>query len=421
MKTQHSEKVKIGAPSLSRNSQGELCLYGSSLAECTKDQQRPVYVYHLESMLERARFFLASAKQSLGSNFQVHYAMKANNHPVLLKALLKEGIGLDVVSGGELTLARSLGAKPGEILFSGVGKSRAELALAVREGIFQINVESLSELARLAQISRELQKSIGVGLRVNPNVSVDTHPHIATGFRENKFGLEMTDLEEAQRILSQEPLLRFQGLSLHIGSQIFDFSSIEESLGKLRSVQGSLQKASHKTSVGSGIAALDGATLDVGGGVGVDYHKDGSEDGELLSKYFSMLKESLSGQSARILFEPGRFLVARSGVLLTQVEYVKRTTHKTFVIVNTGMHHLLRPVLYEAYHRILPVRSRAGVPEVEVDIVGPICESADFLARGRRLAGVAEGDWLAIADAGAYGATMASDYNLFARPVELVI
>lgn len=411
------------SPNFSRNSKGELQFYGSPLLASVSDGVEPAYVYHLGEIQKRAQFFKQCAEKYLGSNIQIHYAMKANSHPQVLKTLMQAQIGLDVVSGGELEFGHQQGAKPEQIIFSGVGKTKKEITAAIQSKIFQINVESVPELQRVAEISRALSLPARIALRVNPNVDVKTHPHIATGLRENKFGIEIGDLPAAVEIIRKNSQLQWQGLSLHIGSQIFDFSSIKLAVEKLLQVQEQLVAQGFQFS-----------TFDVGGGVGVDYTQNGEKDFELLEKYFQTLQPLLKGLSSsssssaqassqssphtssqKILFEPGRFLVARTGVLLTEVQYVKKTPYKTFVICNTGMHHLMRPVLYEAFHQIQPVVLRPGADAV-VDFVGPVCESADFIARSRSCSPVAAGDWLAIADAGAYGQTMSSQYNMFSPP-----
>lgn len=399
--------------SLHRSEDGDLGFFDQKLSDLVKPEDSPVYVYHRQVLKARARLFLQAARESLGENFQVHYAMKANSHPEVLKILAAEGVGMDVVSGGELAFALSLGVPAAQIIFSGVGKTIAEIRQALKAGIYQINVESLPELDRIAEISRSEGRAIRIGLRVNPNVDVKTHPHIATGLRENKFGIEMSDLPKALELFKANSQMQLQGLSLHIGSQLFDFSGVREAVQKLLLLQNEIQQ--------KGFALT---TFDVGGGVGVDYTQNGEGDVALLQKYFSVLRELLVPQgkaiAQKILFEPGRFLVARAGVLLTEVQYVKTTPYKTFIVCNTGMHQLLRPVLYEAFHRIEPLRLRAGARRAQ-DVVGPVCESADFLARGRELPPIEQGDWLAIAEAGAYGKVMSSQYNMFPAVREILI
>ena len=394
---------------LHRDAQGELYFYDKKISDVVQDYSRPRYVYHLPALRYRATEFKKYAERYLGANFQIHYAMKANCHHELLSAFSTAGIGMDVVSGGELMLCQNLQIDPQKIIYSGVGKTKKEILASIEAEIFQINVESVPELLRISEISKSLNKSIGIGLRVNPNVDVQTHPHIATGFRDNKFGIDMAELPQALEVIKSNALIRFQGLSLHIGSQIFDFSPVKMAIEKLLKLHKDLLLQGYKLT-----------TFDIGGGVGVDYRKDGSEDFNILEDYFKTVSSALEGLEAKILCEPGRFLASRSGILLTEVQYVKQTPWKKFIICDTGMNHIIRPVLYEAYHRILPVRQRDGSLQ-SVDIVGPVCESADFLAKNRDMPPVAEGDLLVIAEAGAYGQVMSSSYNLFPQPMVQII
>jgi diaminopimelate decarboxylase len=367
------------------------------------------YVYNTHSIQQRIQK-LKSAFSSASP--QMHYAMKANSHPQVLKLMVQNQMGADVVSAGEARLALEAGFSAAKIIFSGVGKSKEELTFAIQNSFFQINVESLEELNRVGQLAQSLQKKTAVGIRINPNIRVDTHPYITTGFRENKFGISEYQLSEAQQIIRRfSPWLELQGLSSHIGSQIRDITPLVESLESL--IQSS------RALIDQGFPIK---TLDMGGGVGIDYFSD-DETKELqfaedLGKKVSSL---MKASPTQLLMEPGRWLVARAGVLCAQIEYVKFNGYKNFVILNTGMHHLLRPALYKAHHRILPLHLRKTEPAKIYDVVGPICESSDVLGQDRSFSSPQEGDWFAIMDAGAYGMVMSSHYNHHPLPTEVLI
>ena len=393
---------------LAYNSSQQLALHGATLTSVVSEGwQEPCYVYSMPAIQDRISLY----KDFFSKNFKssLHYAMKANAHPEILKLMKTNGLGADVVSGGELKKALEAGILPENIIFSGVGKSVKELQLAVEKQIYQINVESVNELERLSQVTRDLKKSIAVGLRVNPAVDAKTHPYISTGFRNNKFGIDQAQISDClQTVLSSEGRLQLKALTCHIGSMLTEFSATREAIRKIRKMYGDI--------------ALQGFPLeriDVGGGVGINYKETAETDLKIFSDYTKVLQEELAGFQGEVMAEPGRFLVARAGVLLTQVQYVKKTPYKTFVICNSGMNHLIRPALYQAHHRVLPLILKSG--EMHVDVVGPICESSDFFAQDRTITTVNEGEWLAICDAGAYGASMLSLYNAFEPPKEIIL
>ncbi len=386
---------------LQYNLDNELCLYGQSLKNRGSS---PAYVYSKAGLNERVLAFLSQLK-ALTQTVGVHYAMKANSHPELLKILKAQALGVDVVSGGELKIALENGFSPEKIIFSGVGKTKAEIEFALKTKIKQLNVESLPELERIGSLGIQA----AVVFRLNPNVDAKTHPYISTGFKENKFGIDESQIPEFLACLKKYPTLELKGISSHIGSQIADLAVISEAIKKMRKLFDSIQEAGFKLSV-----------FDVGGGVGIDYAKDASSDLERIANYGKILSEDLKGLNAEIQMEPGRILVARSAVLLTQVQYIKKTPHKNFVICDSGMNHLMRPALYQAEHRILQAQKKNG-SELLADVVGPVCESSDVMGKNRSFVGLSEGDWLAIADTGAYGASMMSDYNAFPRAEEIFI
>ncbi len=379
---------------------------GLSLAQIAKKNGTPTYVYDVDAMVKKLR----ELKDAFEGKAEIHYAAKANANIAILKAFKKEKIGVDTVSWGEAQAAVEAGFSHKDIIFSGVAKSVEEIEKAVRYQIKQINVESPQELIRIGEVAKKLKKKAAVAFRMNPNVNPNTHPYITTGFRENKFGMDSSFLPELRGILRKyKKYIELKGLTIHIGSQLMDFSSIKEAIQKTIPIYLDFKNSGYPLE-----------TFDIGGGVGIPY--DGGEEVDLKS-YGKEILSLLEPLKCRILTEPGRLLVGPYGVLLTEIQYIKTTPFKKFAIVNTGMNHLLRPSLYSAVHRILPVSNltkRKGQSEL-YDIVGPICESSDFLGKDRYLPPLKQGDVLAILDAGAYGYSMASFYNHHRLPKEVVI
>lgn len=378
-----------------------------SLEALTKNYEKPVYIYDLEILKERFQLLQKALPQ-----VKIYYAMKANFHPQIMACLRELGSGADVVSGGEIRHATEAGYSGGQMIYSGVGKTQKELRLALEMNIRQLNVESIPELRRIAGIAQERGQKAPIVLRLNPDVSIETHPYIATGLHNNKFGMALSDLPELKEILkSHEESLELRGLSLHLGSQMHQLSGFREALKLLRPVYEDLQRE---------FPTVD--RFDIGGGLGIFYESQDLEAEEtLLQNYAAIVFEELQGLKAELQTEPGRWLVAHAGVLLTQVQYLKKTSLKNFVIVDAGMHQLLRPTLYGAHHQVWPLLEKGAVVTKKYDVVGPICESGDFLATDRELAEINEGDFLLIADVGAYGFVMRSDYNLQEVPEEVVI
>jgi diaminopimelate decarboxylase len=374
-----------------------------------KAQGRAFYVHDVDGVVARGKMM----RERLPSNYSLYFAMKANHHRVVLSGIQRAGCGVDVVSGGEIEAALGAGFTPQDIVFSGVGKTKEEIGRALQLGIQQMNVESEPEAARIAQLAKEFGvRRVPVVLRVNPDVNPKTHPYISTGLRENKFGVDAHTARELVRLYADSPYLNIRGLSFHIGSQIRDIEPFREATEKVLQLWRDLAQ----------VAGQDFQVLDVGGGLGIDYQVfDIEKDHTDFRHYAETLTDILKSHVPRVFLEPGRFLVARFGFLVAKVEYVKRTDHKNFLILNTGMHHLLRPMLYQAQHRIERATDSQGREDV-FDVVGPICESTDVLARNVRLsAEVKEDDWVIIHDVGAYGAVMANNYNLQTPPVQLSI
>ena len=365
------------------------------IQEFVQKEKTPFYLYDLEGLRNWCRFFISQTK------LEVFFAVKCNFNKEVLKVFQQESCGVDVVSLGEAKLALSIGFPPEKILFSGVGKTVEELEFAVEKKFFQINVESFEELQRLLKICQRKKELARIGIRINPNIDFDSHPHIKTGLRGHKFGLEESELPALLSLIKAHPnFLYLQGLSMHIGSQIFDASALLQALSYIKELFHRVKQQGFSLE-----------TLDIGGGLGIDYKKSGFEDEKKrLSQFSQGLKKTLDGFEGRLLTEPGRFLSARFGILCAQVEYIKKSADKKFIILNSGMNHFMRTALYGAEHRILNILKREG-SEI-YDVVGPICETGDTFYKNCLLNTVKQGDWLAIADVGAYGAVMSNNYNL---------
>ncbi|WP_434644711.1 diaminopimelate decarboxylase [Achromobacter piechaudii] len=338
----------------------------------------------------------------------VCYGMKANSNLAVLKEFVRLGAGFDIVSGGELKRALAVGADPAKIVFSGVGKQVWEMRDALAAGVKCFNVESEGELRRLSDVAQEMGMRAPVSLRVNPDVDAQTHPYISTGLKENKFGIAIESALDVYLTAQALPGLEIVGVDCHIGSQLTDISPYFDALEKLLDLIGQLDQAGIRI-----------AHLDLGGGLGIRYTDETPPSPKaLLDQVFERLNARGQGH-LHLILEPGRSLVGNAGVLLTTVQYLKHADARNFAIVDAAMNDLLRPALYDAYHGVQPLRPRAG-DLVEYDIVGPVCESADWLAKGRALA-IQQGDVLAVESAGAYSMAMASNYNTRARAAEVMV
>jgi diaminopimelate decarboxylase len=373
----------------------------------------PTYVYSKAALLEN---FAAYSDACKGRDALVCYAMKANSNLAILDLLAREGAGFDIVSGGELLRVIAAGGDPGKVIFSGVGKTEDEMRLALDKGILCFNVESIPELHRLNDVAAGMGKRAPVSLRVNPNVDAKTHPYIATGLKANKFGVAFDDALDTYRAASSLPHLDVVGIDCHIGSQLLDDAPLLEALDKLIELIDTLD--------GEGIHIHH---LDIGGGLGVDYGVAGDTPpvpvGDYLGRLFARIDAWRAarhdGRAVKVIFEPGRSIVASTGVLLTKVEFLKPGAEKNFCIIDAAMNDMMRPTLYGAWMDMKAVQPRSDVPAL-YDIVGPICESGDWLARERALS-VQPGDLLAMMSAGAYGMTMASNYNTRGRAAEIMV
>ncbi len=381
---------------------GHLFVEEVSLEELARQYGTPLYVYSQAALGEAyARYEQAL----LGLPHLTCYAVKANSSLALLQYFAKLGAGFDIVSGGELARVLAAGGRADMVVFSGVGKTAEEMRMALEVGIRCFNVESESELQRLDRVAGEMGKKAPVSFRVNPDVDPKTHPYISTGLKENKFGVPISQAPALYRRASEMAHIEIKGVDCHIGSQLIDLSPIADALDRVLGLVDTLSR--------------DGIRLkhvDIGGGVGIRYQDETPPD---MSAYRGILHGRFKGRSEEIIVEPGRSLVGEAGVLLTRVEYIKAGEGKNFVIVDAAMNDLMRPALYDAFHEIVPVSETKAEP-LACDVVGPVCETGDFIGLGRQLA-VEEGSLLAVLSAGAYGMSMSSNYNSRPRVAEVLV
>jgi diaminopimelate decarboxylase len=382
---------------------GHLQAEGVPLSEIAERFGTPLYVYHGPTVTRRVAEVRASF-ESLG--VQLFYSVKANPNLHLLRHLAGLGLGFDIVSGGELARLQTIGADPDRIVFAGVGKTDQELRAALEAGVGLLTAESVQEVARIDRLAREAgRSSVDIGLRLNPDVDAGTHRHITTGRRQDKFGLLLEEYREVLTDPLWEGPLRLTGLHIHLGSQITTTDPYQRGLVFLRERLDEARKAGHTPGL-----------LDLGGGFGIAYGEDAVP---LAGEYAEALAPMLADLGIDAVIELGRYLVGPAGVLLTRIEYTKPRDGGCLLVVDAGMTDLLRPTLYEAWHRILPVAEPTGDERVVCDVAGPLCESSDFLGRERSLPPLGPGDLLAVLDAGAYGMSMAGGYNSRRRPAEV--
>ena len=392
--------------------ENDLCMLSNgaplALKNICLESEHPVYLYNTDTIIKRVEAY-KSAFSNL--NTHIHFAVKSNPNLDVLRLVKSLGCGADVVSIGEFNHSLEAGFNAKEIIFSGVGKTKLEIKEALSKKVKQINCESLSEIKRVAKIAKSLNLEARIGVRINPDISVKTHPYIATGFRENKFGIPLGQVPELIKILDQSnEVLKLVGLSCHIGSQIMESEPLVKATKSLLKLSEEIKAKGYRVE-----------SLDIGGGLGVDYQSDNEDkDIEAIMNFGHLVTEALRPFDGEVCLEPGRSIVARSGVLLARVEYVKSNGFKNFIVLNTGMHHLMRPSLYQAYHKIIPIKLSDSKIE-NFDVVGPICESADVLGYDRGLPRPEEDDWMAILDAGAYGISMVSGYNKHPNPTEVLV
>ncbi|MBF0109718.1 MAG: diaminopimelate decarboxylase [Magnetococcales bacterium] len=365
----------------------------------------PFYCYSEKTLLHHLTVFQQAFAKT---PHLICYSVKANSNLAVLDLLARHGAGFDIVSGGELERVRRIGCPGDRIVFSGVGKTAAEIRQALARNILMFNVESRSELYRLDTLAGEMGLKAPIALRINPDVDPQTHPHISTGLKRNKFGIPHDNALDLYRHAANLPHIDVIGLDCHIGSQLTTLAPFVDALKRVLTLVGALKR--------EGIPLR---FLDLGGGLGIPY--DQSRPPPLPDHYASALLKELEGFDLTLILEPGRVIAGNAGVLVTRVEYIKENEDKRFIITDAGMNDLLRPALYNAYHGIQPVIRRFGDDEAVVDVVGPICESGDFFARDRLLPPFAEGDLLAIRSAGAYGFVMSGNYNTRPRAAEVMV
>jgi diaminopimelate decarboxylase len=383
---------------------GELRAEDVPLEKIAAEVGTPCYVYSSATLRRHYRVF---DEAFAAVPHLVCYSVKANSNLAVLRVFAREGCGFDIVSGGELYRARRAGADPRRIVFSGIGKTREEMAYALREGILAFNVESAGELDLLDRVAAEVGRTAPVSLRVNPDVDPKTHPYISTGMKKSKFGIDIRLAAEQYDRARSLPHLEVVGVDCHIGSQLTDVSPFRDALGRVRGLILELRSR-----------GFDIRYLDFGGGLGITYE---DEEPPTPKDYAdTLLRDGIEKLGIQLLLEPGRVLVGNAGILLTRVLYLKDTDTKKFVIVDGAMNDLIRPSLYGAYQRIDPVR-QTNRPSAVVDVVGPVCESGDFLAKDRELQAVLPGELLAVRSAGAYGFVMASNYNTRPRAAEVLV
>lgn len=384
---------------------GQLVCEDVSLTAVAEAHGTPAYVYSKKAVVQRYHGYEHALA---GVPHRICYSVKANSNLAVLAVLAAEGAGFDIVSGGELYRVLAAGGKASSVVFSGVGKTEAEIEYALRAGIHSFNCESESEIQSISRVAVALGGTASIALRVNPDVDAITHPYISTGLREHKFGVAISAAEEIYTRAAQLPGIAVEGVSCHIGSQLLDAGPLLEAADKAVALIERLRSR-----------GLTIRYLDLGGGVGVSYRSN--ERPAPASEFIEQLRPKVQPLNLILMLEPGRSIVAEAGVLLTRVLLVKQNGSKTFVIVDAAMNDLIRPALYQAHHEIIPLQDSHEQDEITADVVGPVCETGDFFARNRPMARVKAGDLLAIRTAGAYGFVLASNYNSRPRPCELLV
>ncbi|MEE1675971.1 diaminopimelate decarboxylase [Agarivorans aestuarii] len=374
-----------------------------SVADLASTYGTPLYVYSRATI---ERHWQAFDKAAGDRPHLICYAVKANSNLAVLNIMARMGSGFDIVSGGELARVIEAGGDPSKVVFSGVAKTEAEITDALNHGIHCFNVESEPELDRISKVAQSLGKVAPISLRINPDIDAGTHPYISTGLKENKFGIAIERAQEAYAYAASLPGLKLVGVDCHIGSQLTEIAPFVEAIDKLLALIDQLAE--------QGIVIEH---LDVGGGLGVNYDDEVPPEP---ADYASALAERLGDRKLKLLFEPGRAIMANSGILVSKVEFLKMSESKNFAIVDAAMNDLLRPALYSAWQRIVPVINKPTLATASYDVVGPVCETGDFLGKDRELA-IEPNDYIAVRSAGAYGFTMSSNYNSRCRAAEIMV
>jgi diaminopimelate decarboxylase len=382
---------------------GQLHCEGIPIQRIAEKVGTPFYLYSYQTL---ARHFTVFDGAFKGIPHLVCYSAKANSNLALIRLFVNWGGGVDVVSGGELYRALKGGADPKKIVYSGVGKREDEIEYALETGILMFNVESFQELQVMNEVAGRIGKKAPIAIRVNPDIDPKTHPYISTGLKQNKFGIDILRAPMAYHLASQLPNLRIVGMDCHIGSQLVEVEPVVEALKKLKQLVKNLSQE-----------GIEIQYLDLGGGLGITYE---DEEPPHPVEYASNILDELRGFGCTLILEPGRVIVGNAGILVSKVLYIKENEEKRFVIVDAGMNDLVRPSYYGSFHQILPVKEEAR-DEIVADVVGPVCESSDFLAKGRKLPNLIAGELIAVMGAGAYGFSMSSNYNSRPRVAEVLV
>ena len=373
-----------------------LCVENISTLALTKKYKTPFYCYSLSQLKNNFYFFNNAFK---ATKPLICFSVKSNSNIALLKELKKMGSGADVVSAGELLKVKKAGINSKKIVFSGVGKTAEEIELAIKKNVLLINIESISEANLINQISKKMRKKTSIGIRLNPDITGKTNKKISTGDKNDKFGLNNRDCVNFCKKISDFKNLNLIGISVHIGSQITSVKPFQKVLGVL-------DKIINKTKINFKF-------IDLGGGMGISYSN--KEKKLNLNQYAKLVSKFLKNKNAQIIFEPGRFIIANTSILVTKIIYIKKSNNKTFVILDAGMNNLMRPALYNAHHKIIPLKKNNKKVIGNIEFVGPICESSDTFLNQKNFSGIKEGDYVAITDVGAYGTSLSSNYNT--RPI----
>ena len=373
-----------------------LCVENISTLALTKKYKTPFYCYSLSQLKNNFYFFNNAFK---ATKPLICFSVKSNSNISLLRELKKMGSGADVVSAGELLKVKKAGINSKKIVFSGVGKTAEEIELAIKKNVLLINIESISEANLINQISKKMRKKTSIGIRLNPDITGKTNKKISTGDKNDKFGLNNRDCVNFCKKISDFKNLNLIGISVHIGSQITSVKPFQKVLGVL-------DKIINKTKINFKF-------IDLGGGMGISYSN--KEKKLNLNQYAKLVSKFLKNKNAQIIFEPGRFIIANTSILVTKIIYIKKSNNKTFVILDAGMNNLMRPALYNAHHKIIPLKKNNKKVIGNIEFVGPICESSDTFLNQKNFSGIKEGDYVAITDVGAYGTSLSSNYNT--RPI----
>ena len=381
---------------------GKFFIENVSVENIVKKFSTPAYIYSKKIILDN---YIDFENQFNDIDHLICFAVKSNPNIAILNLLAKNGAGFDIVSGGELRRVLAAKGDPQKVVFSGVGKSKEDIELAIKHNILTFNVESEAELFRIQGIAKKLSKLVSISIRVNPDVDPKTHPYISTGLKDNKFGVDEQNAISMYKIANKLDSIKIKGIDFHIGSQITELQPFKDSIKKI------LLLVDHLNSIGISIEHID-----IGGGIGIKYS---DEVPPTFSDYANTVKNTLKGRDLKIIFEPGRALIGNAGILLTEVEYIKHSSEKNFIIINAAMNDLMRPSLYGAFHEIMNLSPNDSEKKY-YDIVGPVCETGDFLGKDRFISAL-EGNILAILDTGAYGMSMSSNYNSRPKSSEILV